>query len=309
MEESIHKIRNAAKKIREKNIWKKLEAYATEVRFCLERGAGIRDKVRLSWHTIKYHYGNALSDHLLSEVRTSSPIEFDVIINQQPHKVELRTVDGDFFILHEIFVDQPYWIPISHVREEARTVVDLGANIGMTTLYLHEWLPRADFLCVEANPRNIPLLRANTSRLDAHVDIVEGAISDQSGTVWFETEGPAWGTALTRDDTRGSVEVEAYTMRDLMEDYDIEHIDVLKVDIEGAEKKIFQDGEGWLEHVGWIMIELHDYTLEDFASDVEPYGFKVYRPSSELGNEGAVTAVNSHYHDVGASAAVAGAVL
>lgn len=307
MREATVKVQNAVKKVGERNLWEKLREYTSEVRFCLNKGGGL-DKVRLSWNTIRYHFGNLLSEHLVSRTRTrrSPAIDFNIRVCGRPHHIKLRIADGDFFILHEIFGTQPYWIPLTHVREEAQTVVDLGANIGMTTLYLHEWLPRADFLCVEANPHNVRLLRENTSQVDARIDIVEGAISNRSGTEWFETQGPAWGTALTRRDAEGSVEVDAYSMSDLMEVHGIEHIDILKVDIEGAEKKIMRDGADWLDKVGWMMIELHDYVLEDFAADVEPYGFYVYQPASELGNKGAVTAVNTQYHDVDTDAAING---
>jgi hypothetical protein len=43
-----------------------------------------------------------------------------------------------------------------------------------------------------------------------------------------------------------------------MRDYDLEKIDLLKVDVEGSEREIFANAEPWIESVGAICMELHD---------------------------------------------------
>jgi hypothetical protein len=43
-----------------------------------------------------------------------------------------------------------------------------------------------------------------------------------------------------------------------MKDYAIDYIDILKVDIEGAEKEIFSGSPSWINHVGVLIVELHD---------------------------------------------------
>jgi hypothetical protein len=56
----------------------------------------------------------------------------------------------------------------------------------------------------------------------------------------------------------GTGEVEGLTFDELMERFSLDSIDVLKVDIEGAEKEVFASSGKWLDKVGMLVIELHD---------------------------------------------------
>ncbi|GHT40273.1 hypothetical protein FACS189443_0370 [Planctomycetales bacterium] len=43
-----------------------------------------------------------------------------------------------------------------------------------------------------------------------------------------------------------------------MQDYNIKNIDVLKIDVEGSEKEIFENSDEWIDFVNVFLIELHD---------------------------------------------------
>jgi isoaspartyl peptidase/L-asparaginase-like protein (Ntn-hydrolase superfamily) len=55
-----------------------------------------------------------------------------------------------------------------------------------------------------------------------------------------------------------SQEVISLTIEELMESYGLNFIDILKIDIEGAEKEVFSNSPPWLAKIGMIAIELHD---------------------------------------------------
>jgi hypothetical protein len=74
-------------------------------------------------------------------------------------------------------------------------------------------------------------------------------------------------------------------MNEILADYGIEKIDLLKVDVEGAERRLFRDSPEWLTRVRCIIVEFHDgYSLPDFVRDVSPAGFTVVPQGSEYGN-------------------------
>jgi len=52
---------------------------------------------------------------------------------------------------------------------------------------------------------------------------------------------------------------QAITIDKIMQIFDLEKIDILKIDIEGAEKEVFSDSSSWIERVESIIIELHDH--------------------------------------------------
>jgi FkbM family methyltransferase len=140
-----------------------------------------------------------------------------------------------------------------------RFIVDAGANIGMTSLYFAHRFPRAKVIAVEAEASNFDVLTRNVrpypsilaihaalwSR-DGEISISELDITSGHGGEWafFAHEGPG-------------VKVRAITMPTLMKENRIPCVDLLKVDIEGAEKEVFEACD-WMRNIRCLMIELHD---------------------------------------------------
>ena len=56
--------------------------------------------------------------------------------------------------------------------------------------------------------------------------------------------------------------VEAYTVDTLIEKFKLGKIDILKIDIEGAEKEVFENTEKWINDVDSLIVELHDRMKE-----------------------------------------------
>ena len=53
-------------------------------------------------------------------------------------------------------------------------------------------------------------------------------------------------------------DVQGMTLDNIMATYELDYIDYLKIDIEGAELEVFQDKPGWVSKVGVMVLELHD---------------------------------------------------
>jgi len=259
----------------------KIKRYLREAYYCLKIGTTIKDSISLISATIIFHINNGIGKKLFGD--EESPKQYEIEIGNRKHQIWMRTFCGDLFIFYEIFLDKCYKLPTINFSE-IQNVVDLGANIGLTTLYLNTLFPQANYICVEPSPLNLPLLKKNLKPLGNRINIVEGAINDQKGFLKFRYSGSSWGGHLNSDDL-SAINVRCYTMNEIMEYYEINHIDILKVDIEGVEKILFQNNCDWLKKVRFIIVELHDeYSLEDFKCDVSEYGFKVLAADSEYGN-------------------------
>ena len=103
---------------------------------------------------------------------------------------------------------------------------------------------------------------------------------------------PAWGNFVTDDGSEG-VEVPAFTVEQILDDNNVSRVDLLKVDIEGAEKEVFANGQ-FLPRVGHIVIELHnDYGFDDFVRDLTPWHFRAVAPSEAHGVK-MITAIPLH---------------
>lgn len=178
--------------------------------------------------------------------------------------MELRTRAGDLSILYEVFAEKAYHVSDAELDPASVTVVvDCGAHIGLSALYFANRYRRAHVFAVEPSPDNFKRLVANTTA-EARITPIHGCIADHSGTCRISTEGPAWGHMVAAE----GAEVPAYTLDDIRGRYGFDIIDLLKVDIEGAERELFARGVG---AVRVIAAELHgDYTIECFTRNVSP---------------------------------------
>ena len=156
-------------------------------------------------------------------------------------------------MLRDLFVRGDYALPLD-VTGEISTVVDLGGYTGLTTLYFLDRYPNARIVAVEPDPTNCACLRRNIEGTSASVEVVQACIANKSGTVRFRTEGPSWGRSITSED---GMEVPCLTITELLQMHGLETVDLLKMDIEGAEALAFESSAQWLERIGWLLMELH----------------------------------------------------
>jgi FkbM family methyltransferase len=262
----------------------KLLRYLRELTLCYRLGADSRSRWGLMRATVLFHFSHGWA----TRNRTSAQERcvYRLRIGDRVVPVTLRTYGGDFFVLHEVFLGECYRIPDRWLqRHQVQTIVDLGAHVGLTSLFFLRDFSHARFVCVEANPENSGLLQHNLGCLENRVHIFPGAVSDISGPVIFVTDGPTWSGRVSTQDNGGAA-IRGYAMEEILASSNVTTIDILKVDIEGAEQQLFRRAADWLRKVRIIIIELHDgYTLEHFALDVAPHGFTVVSPDPTLGNQ------------------------
>jgi FkbM family methyltransferase len=244
----------------------KLAEYAREVAFAWSRGSTMSSKLRLANATLTFHLSNAVR-----ATHKSAAKRYRVNLIGRPHDLWLRTVGGDIFVLHEVFGSGCYDLPSG--LHAPRTIIDLGANIGLTTLYFASKAPGARFICVEPVPSNVELLRRNVRVLPQAV-IVEAAVAKTSGTVLFDDTRPTWGGSIA---CNGRLYVQSISIDDLIMRYAPEGvIDLLKIDIEGAEADVLSSPMRWLDRVSCIVAELHPpFTLERFRDLMIMHGFDI----------------------------------
>lgn len=274
---------------------RKVSRYVSELRLCFQAGADLRSRLSLASDTILFHLDNALSPK--RRRRTAQSKRRHLILGAQRIDLMLRTYSGDLFVFHEVFLDGCYHVPATWGRD-VRNVVDLGANVGLTTLYLSRAFQQARFICVEPDPNNAAILRHNVSCLGERVQVLEGAISDRAGEALFDSSEHSWGGKLIEQGQESTRTVRCFTMDEIVADCDLDTIDILKVDIEGAEEQLFRGSAEWLGRVKVIIVELHgSYSIERFRQDVQGHGFKVLPPGKEYGNQ-MIFAVRSDLFEV-----------
>lgn len=180
---------------------------------------------------------------------------------------------SDLLVLDEVFVLDAYDVDTA---EPPRVVFDLGSNIGMTILYFRVRYPHARIYGFEPDPLAFAVLQENTRPLRG-VEILPYAVADLDGPLAFYPRPETFASSVVPDGSAGGpVTVEARSLETLAEDLAIDAIDLLKVDIEGAEFRVLSafDGRRRVQTIiGELHAELIEATVEEFLALLE--GFEV----------------------------------
>jgi FkbM family methyltransferase len=235
----------------------------------------------------------------LRQLRTKRPpgTHFKVNIGRG-RSLLLRAGTKDKAVFKQHFMDRELFLVPRH--PDPRVILDLGAHVGIATEVFRRQYPDARIVSVEMDEGSFRLCEEN-HRSDEKQTTVRAAVWSSSGLVHIVDPGKGnWGYragALPPDATSGAVSlgsVVAVTFGDLLREFGIERVSVLKVDIEGAEAELFENA--WRDIFSCtdlVLVEIHagvpgceervtqalDEARDEFDLEVSMVGeFTVIRP-------------------------------
>ncbi len=134
-------------------------------------------------------------------------------------------------------------------------ILDCGANIGVSVLHYKRQFPGAKITALEPDPHFVPILRRNLERNGASdVKIIEAAVWIKEGEEYFFCEGTDGSRLITQDRVLpASILVKTIDFRKFISC----EIDLIKMDIEGAESDVVVHLGERLKLVKNIVIECH----------------------------------------------------
>ncbi len=150
----------------------------------------------------------------------------------------------------QIFGQRLYDFRTSNCRP---TIVDCGAHIGLASLFFATRFPESTIYAFEADPGISRLLQANVEAYGMSQVTVE------TKAVWVHDRGVSF--SATGDDSgfvreSGQVQTGSCRLRDFLQG---KSVDLLKMDIEGAEFEVLEDCDGVLSHVQNLVVEVHRF--------------------------------------------------
>jgi FkbM family methyltransferase len=166
-------------------------------------------------------------------------------------------------------------------------IIDIGGNIGASSIYFLRGMPSATLYVYEPEPLNFELLGRNLERngVRSRATPVRQAVGGQEGerTLYFATNSPA--NSFFRQVGQG-VEVQCVTLERIFSDHQLTHCDLLKIDCEGAEYEILMGAPtSLLEKVRTIVLEWHTvqgHSPQALESYLVSLGFRTHRPSARF---------------------------
>lgn len=213
-------------------------------------------KAGLSWFAIKYI--KHLPENKVNTVKLLGK------------KINVYGHVGFLHALQEIFFDEIYKIDLP----EQPYIIDCGANIGLSVIYLKQHYPDARIVAFEPDTLNFELLQKNIKNFDLEkVELRKEAVWIENTDLSFSNDG-TMGSKITE---AGSHHVKAARLADLL----IQKIDFLKIDIEGAEYTVLKDIADRLHYVQSFFLEYHGSfaqrnELVEIFSILNKAGFNFY---------------------------------
>jgi FkbM family methyltransferase len=160
----------------------------------------------------------------------------------------------DYGAAYEVFVDECYRCAEPVDASGIRTIIDLGGNVGYSVLYFAAHYPNARITVWEPHPINAERLRyaVESNGLVDRVEVHEAAASTENGVMYLSDEGTCSSIVKHLDRKGFPVRVE-----DFFTAIDGKHVDLLKIDVEGAEYALLSDARFSSINADRIFLEWH----------------------------------------------------
>lgn len=182
-------------------------------------------------------------------------------------QIAIKPRSSDLFTIYEIYRDGGYSPKLQYTPTNIKTIVDLGANIGVFSLWASRFFPAQKIYAVEMEHDNFAQLTHNitVNGLQDVIIPVQVAIFNHTGSVGIRRMGGLGFHMVNVNEKEHTVK--AMSLADFLDTHHIETIDLLKVDIEGGEKYLLtpENEEIFRTRVGYVFLETHD--VNDFRTE------------------------------------------
>jgi FkbM family methyltransferase len=223
-------------------------------------------------------------------VRSSIPFAFWGNWNKKNIKVSIKDAQfyvrvgtSDKLILWEVWKREEYFDHDLSIKEN-NSVLDIGAHIGLFTVYAAQKATKGKIYAFEVNPDNFKVLKKNIS-LNKLKNVAAECIAVTShnshANLYFGGRNRGADSLYDGAYRNQSMNVNCTSLDALFRKYHLKHIDLLKIDAEGAEFDIIMNTSSTtLKKIKAITLEYHDSmglaaTSRDLTAFLESHGFSV----------------------------------
>ena len=205
-----------------------------------------------------------------------------IYLSDAKHPIYYRKNTIDEYTIIEIFGEDCYNIKIPF---EPKLIIDAGANIGISSVYFANKYPNSHIKSIEPEKNNFEYLLKNCNQYK-NISSYNNAIWNNNTNIEIKDRGYGTRGFVVEEVSHQSISsFKAITIKDLLGENS--YIDILKLDIEGSEKALFEKNYNqWLPLVRCIIIEFHDRILDGCSKTVynvlSKYNFSEYKKAENV---------------------------
>jgi FkbM family methyltransferase len=176
----------------------------------------------------------------------------------------LRTMNTDLVTARHCLAEGEFDAAAELVRDRKAPlfIVDAGGYIGTAAIALAQLFPNATIVTLEPSDENYRILAQNVEPYGNIVPIHAALDAEDGEKPLFDRGTGDWGFSMAADVAeRGLPEVgmtRTVSIPSLLAQMKRERVDILKLDIEGAERDVLSGSASWIDKVDMLFVELHD---------------------------------------------------
>lgn len=202
----------------------------------------------LSWYKDRFGYFSAVFSLIKAIIRgiaTAPNLLTGSIVYLRPGTTDQSVYDS-------IFLSKEYDLNLGNPL----FIVDAGAHIGLSSVFFASKYPESTVVAIEPEPSNFDILRKNAEKFK-NIKIIQAGLWSRKTTLRIEnTNAATWSFKVIEDQSGKGIQ--AIGVRDVMSQFNMDRIDVLKIDIEGSEVEVLSSSGSWIDSIRTMIIELHD---------------------------------------------------
>lgn len=196
-----------------------------------------------------------------------------------------RKFSSDIDVFNQIFIYNEFKALFEVINENGlsiQTIIDAGSNIGLSTIKFVKQFAIKNIVSIEPDTSNYNLLKKNLFANHIKSEILKSGVWNKSCRLYFDRtfrDGKEWSISLSEEVVSDDF-VDSVSINDIATKFKFTSIDLLKIDIEGGERYIFNEKETGLEFLNItkvIALEIHDeFNIQNgILKTLEKRGFKI----------------------------------
>jgi FkbM family methyltransferase len=171
------------------------------------------------------------------------------------YPISLRYPSTDLSTYKQVFEDFSYNFTLN---QEPQIIVDAGANIGLASIYFANKYLNAKIISIEPEKSNFEMLKKNTANYKNIIPLNAALWNKNEEICIIDINRGNDSFQVGERQVSNSQKINGFTIDKIMSMFDLQRIDLLKIDIEGAEKEVFGNPTAWIGNINTMAIELHE---------------------------------------------------